>query len=391
MAEKRIMTVCGPIAPEALGVTSMCDHIFHDGAGWYGRAAASAGAPTEEAPPGRTTEEAPPAVSAPANPLFPVRFEDKVCLENVGVLHRNTFLARDALRQDDEAVMARELSLFRQAGGGAVLDAGVAGNRLGGALALRRISEPTGVHVVAAAGFCLGDAWPEAPRLSDLDGCYRRLLEETERGLGDADVRPGCLKLVLDGLSGSGEQALKAAARVSLETGLLLILRFFRGALTETAETEFPEALRILKAEGADMARVLFNGVSCVDRPGFREVIRDPSLYRVNTDRARRILDAGCAIGQNFPNTEGMELWGDYDAGDWAQMSGLVSLIGEGYCDQIVLGNDCRSKIMLHGFGGEGFCRMLYYTLPMLRGAAGVSDYALRRMSEDNPARLLAY
>jgi phosphotriesterase-related protein len=72
-------------------------------------------------------------------------------------------------------------------------------------------------------------------------------------------------------------------------------------------------------------------------------------------------------------------------------MSGLISLINQGYCDQIVLGNDCRARIMLHNFGGEGFCRMLYYTLPMLRDTAGVSDYALRRMTADNPARLLAY
>ncbi|MDR1204058.1 MAG: hypothetical protein LBL26_01055, partial [Peptococcaceae bacterium] len=208
MTDKRVMTVCGPVAPETLGVTSMCDHIFHDGAGWYGKAATTAETETAR--------------------LFPVRGEDKVRLDNVGILHRNTFLARDATRQDGEAAMARELALFRQAGGGAVLDASVAGNCLGGAGALRRISEQTGVHVVASAGFCAGDAWPDAPRGLDLAGCCDRLRQEAERGLGDTGVRPGCLKLLLGGLDEDGEQALRAGARVSLETGLLLVLRFMK-------------------------------------------------------------------------------------------------------------------------------------------------------------------
>lgn len=362
------MTVCGPVAPEALGMTSMCDHIFYDGMGWYSGMGAK-----WEAGAGKRT----------AHPL-PIQNGDKVALENVGMLHRNTFLAQDATRQDDEAAMARELALFRQGGGGAILDAGVTGSRLGEISAVKRISEQTGVHVAAAAGFCIGDTWPDAPRGLGLTGYYNRMRQEAEQGLEGTGIKPGCLALMLGNGGEDGKQALKAAVRVSLETGLLLVLRVLD-------EAGFPEILRVLRENGADMARILVNDVSCVDRPGFKDVIRDPSLYRVNTDRAKRILDAGCAVGQNFPNTDGMEMLGGYDAGDWAQMSGLVSLISEGYCDQIVLGNDCRARIMLHHFGGEGFCRMLYYTLPMLRDAAGVSDYALRRMTADNPARLLAY
>jgi phosphotriesterase-related protein len=356
------MTVCGPADPGDLGVTSMCDHVLYNGEGRYRRM----GAGTLTGRP------------------FPVDRGDRISLENVGILHRNTFLARDALVLDDEEAMARELALFRQAGGGAILDMSVAGSRLGDAAGLRRLSEQTGVLLVASTGLCLGDAWPDAPKNLGFDGYYDWMLGEVEQGLRGTDIKPGCVTLTLGGWSEDGKRALEAAARVGLETGLLLALRVMEAA-------DIPEVLGILRETGADMGRVLISDVSCVDRPSFKDVIRDPSLYRVNTDGARRILDAGCAIGQNFPNTDGMELWGGYDAGDWAQMSGLVSLIDGGYCDQIVLGNDCRAKVMLHGFGGEGFCRMQYYTLPMLRDAAGISDYAIRRMSAENPARLLAY
>ena len=62
---KRVTTVCGDIAPEELGFTDMHEHIMFNGADMG-------------------------AICRPAMPTdLPVKYEDKVSLENIGFLKRN--------------------------------------------------------------------------------------------------------------------------------------------------------------------------------------------------------------------------------------------------------------------------------------------------------------
>ena len=156
-----------------------------------------------------------------------------------------------------------------------------------------------------------------------------------------------------------------------------------------TSNSSWPRTLEILRQENAVLSRVIVSGAPLVDRPPFKEAIRRLERYRVNTEMAKRILDQGMCLSVEFTNTAGAELLGEYDAGDWAQLSGLVELISQGYAGQIVLGTDCCGKTMLRRGGGEGYCRLFYYTLPMLCDAAGISDYAIRQMLYANPMRLL--
>lgn len=358
---KRIRTVLGDIEPEALGLTSMHDHIMFDGSVLAKRL-------RNKLPEHR----------------LPIDEHDKVSLDNVGILHRNAILAWDALNQDDEEQLVLELAEFKENGGGAILELSVPGIQLD-TEANRRISEKTGVHVVVSTGFYTGDSWPQKFRGASLAELRAHMLHEIEHGVQGTDILPGHLKIGIQTLDADELAALRAAAQLCRETGLALTVHPSRKAGGDRLAI-----LNIIKAEGTPMERVVMAHTSFTDAPDFATAIRHPEQYRVNTETALRMLDTGCNISKEFLNDFCLELLGEYDAGDWGEMSGLVSVINAGYASQIVIGNDCCGKIMLRRTGGEGLCRMLWYTLPMLRDVAGVSDYALRKIFYQNPARILS-
>lgn len=355
------MTVKGPIDPATLGFTSMHDHIMFDGG-------CIVKMHRQNLPPHQ----------------FPIQMEDKVSLENVGILHRNIFLAADAHNQDDEEALTAEVADYKQAGGQAILEVSVPGVSLD-AEANLRISQKTGVHIIACTGLYTWDSWPAEYKGMSVARHYQRLIREISDGLEKTSIRPGHIKIAIEYFNQDEEDALRAAAQTAKDSGLSLTVHPSSGTGDRL------RILEIIKEEGLSLERVVMAHTAVTDKPPFAEVMRHPESYRVNIELALRMLDTGCNISKEFMNTFGLELLGAYDAGDWADMAGLVALICRGYGGQIVLGNDCCAKIMLRRFGGEGFCRMLWYTLPMLRNVAGVSEHVLRQIFVENPARILAY
>jgi phosphotriesterase-related protein len=362
MTDKRIMTVSGLIAPAELGITSMHDHIMFDGSVLGKRLRGK----------------------IPPNKL-PIREDENVSLENVGMLQRNTILAWDALNQDDEAAMLEEVKLFKRAGGDAILELSVPGILLD-TEAEKRISEATGVHVIVSTGFYTADSRPAMFHGMSVAQFREHMRSEIKHGVGGTSIRPGHIKIGVSMLDADEENSLRAAAQVGAETGLSLTIH--PGGSAGGAHMRI---LQICKEEGMDLTRVVMAHTGFTIKPPLAEVIRNPSSFKVSLDLAKAMLDIGCTISTEFLNTMGLELTGGYDSGDWSKWSGLIQVIDQGYCKQIVIGNDCCAKIMLHNFGGEGFCRMLYYTIPMLRNAAGISDYAIRQITVENPRRILAY
>lgn len=360
MDSKCIRTVLGDVAPEKWGVTSMEDYIFYDGSVEGDRLRAA----------------------LPEYP-FPVEAEDLISLENVGMLHRNYVLSRDAVSQTEPEVLLEEVLEFRRVGGQAILDLAGIGVRTDPEQ-VRRISRETGVQIVAATGYHTRESWPAQLAGSDADALRDRLLEEIAGGIAGTDVIPGHIAVMLSDLGRDEQNALAAAGRAARETGLSLTV----GRSNPTQEQD-DVVTKILSREGLAPDRVILGGIPFTQRPSFGEAIRNPKALRVDITRARRLLDQGFTLSHSFRNTQMLELLGDYDWGDWPELSGLVQLIAAGYARQLVLGNDCRGKIALHRFGGEGYCRMLYFTVPTLRDVAGISEHALHHMLVGNPARLL--
>ncbi|MDL2217205.1 phosphotriesterase [Christensenellaceae bacterium OttesenSCG-928-M15] len=364
MAEKKVMTVCGPVAPEKIGFTTMHEHIMFQGSVLARRL----------------------RKGVPESCKLPVQEEDKVSLENVGLLLKNSIMAWDALIQDDEAVMTGEVQDFKDTGGDTIVEVSVPGIQLE-TEPMKRISENTGVHVVVSTGFYTWDSWPEEFLDKPLKFYRDHMLHEVKHGVQGTDYKPGMLKIAVQDLNEMEENALRAAAQVSNETGLPLTIHpcYKPGG-------DRVRLIKILQEEGMDLEKVVMAHTSLEDKPAsFRELIYHPELYKVTTQSARRILDLGVNCSVEFCNPLGFEMMGRYRTGDYGQMAGLYELINSGYCDQLVLGNDVCGRTMLRRFGALGYLRLTTFVIPTLREQAGVSEYAIRAMTEKNPARILAY
>lgn len=362
MNEKTIMTVRGPITTEKLGFTSMHEHVM-----FFGEVMGKRIRPT-----------------LPPNQL-PVGAEDPVTLQNVGVLLNNSIMAYPALMQDREDEMLLECKAFQKSGGQSILELSVPGIRYDNEM-IRRISQESGLNIIVSTGFYTWDSWPEQYRDWSTKQFREHMLYEVAHGVEGSDIYPGCVKIGLQELNAMEERALRAAAQVCVETGLPLTIH-----PCNKAGANRMEVIKLLRQEGFDMTRLVFAHTRVETYPAsLRELLYHPELYWVDTTLARRVMETGATCSFEFMNPLGFEVVGDYDNGDIGRMAGFYELIRDGYSDRMVLGNDSCGRTMLSRHGAMGYLRMTTFVIPTLKNVMGVSEADIRRMTVDNPARVLA-
>lgn len=185
-----VMTVTGPMAPEALGVTDAHNHV------WIR-----------------------PAISAPGLPVLV-----------------------DAER------ISQELMVYRAAGGGAIVDCqpGRAGRD---ALMLKHLAGASQVAIVACTGFHLRKYYPAHEPLWAMpagmiaDHFIRELTEGVEETSEAAPVRAGFVKVACEAtLAASPQPLLEAAAHAAAETGVALAVHTEKGAAAEQIVRFFGDA-----------------------------------------------------------------------------------------------------------------------------------------------------
>ena len=128
-----IQTVLGPIPPSELGPTTTHEHLYIDFSFMYR-----------------------PARDVPSEELT----DAPITLENLGWIRRNYYSNRFNLTLMDPETTVRELELYRDAGGGGIVETttiGIGRNPE----ALARISRESGVHVVMGAGFYVDAVLPD--------------------------------------------------------------------------------------------------------------------------------------------------------------------------------------------------------------------------------------
>ncbi|AMV40710.1 phosphotriesterase [Planctomyces sp. SH-PL62] len=197
----RIMTVRGPIAPDAMGVTLPHEHILVDFAG------------ADAATPDRYRAD---EVFAVARPHL-----DAIASQGVRTLVECT-----------PAYLARDPAL------------------------LRRLSEATGLHILTNTGYYAasgGVFLPAHARTESADDLAARWLAEWRDGIGGTGVRPGFQKIGVDGgpLIEVAVKLVRAAARVHLASGLTI------AAHTGDGRAALQE-LELLREEGVDASAFIW-------------------------------------------------------------------------------------------------------------------------------------
>jgi phosphotriesterase-related protein len=303
MAE--VMTVRGPVACSTLGRTSMHEHLLND----------------------------------PQASLFQESFA--------------------ALNDLDVAI--REAQLFKDAGGGTIVDLSQRGPSPDIRL-LQTISEATGLHIIASTGFYKEPYYPPEVYECTIVGLAERMTHDLRVGIRGTQVRAGIIGELGTNrhhITPAQERVFRAAARAQLQTGVAISTHTYWGG--ELAL----EQVRMLRDEGVPADRIIIGHLG------------DTHTFDYNSE----IADTGAYI--QFDHTGIDEAQRDEVR---AQIVG--GMVARGYLDQILLGCDTAYKLHLHEFGGHGYDYLLTSFVAMLE-SRGLSRETIDRMLIDNPRRAL--
>jgi phosphotriesterase-related protein len=366
---QKIMSVCGPIAPEQLGFTSMHEHILSDCSMFRNRA--------------RKT-------SFIAN-RHVVKPEEELTLENRSALRHDIVLSIDNMKLDDEKIMTAEVADFKAGGGDSILEASAPGIRSSSKdlAAIRRIAEYTGVHIIISTGLYVEDTWPNCYKDMTFDQYVGFLRHEITQGIGNTGIFPGHIKAAYETYTQQLEVYLRAAAFVSRETGLSLQVHLGPDV---TQDEIRQHVLQPLLQGGCIPEKTilchvqLLMGVLSIEQlvTHYGRVPFDISLHK-------ELLNNGFILSFTPIGFEGdNEPLGIANYPDWYTLSGLVALIKDGYAEQLVIGNDVFTKLATRRGGGEGYRRLTDFVVPVLK-SCGISDKDINKITIENPARILAY
>lgn len=340
-----VMTVLGPIEPDALGPTMMHEHVFLDVRDRW---------------------------SAQDSPLADAgvrRFDASLNARARWSSH----VVRDNLALDpvaDYDVLRQEVATFAAAGGpGACLVDLTSGGIGTDVTRLRELAAEVGVTIVTGAGFYVCSTHPAWVETATVDELADHILGEVEHGRDGTDVRAGIIGEIgtSEALQDCEERVLRAAAQVSRATGV---------AINVHCHPSGPEVthriIDVLESGGADLTRCY---LSHLDEIG-------------DVDYLRSVLDRGCVIGFDSFGQEG------YFAPDWpARTDGakalMLSGLAEGYRDQLVVAQDVCKKQHLSAFGGLGYDHVLVRVLPRMRQLGLLDDDLEDRLLRGTPRRLL--
>jgi phosphotriesterase-related protein len=288
-------------------------------------------------------------------------------------LVHNPITNLDELLLDDEAVANEEVARFKAAGGGTIVDTTPiwVGRD---PLALRRISENTGVHVTMGTGwYCYLCHPPEVVAWSE-EALADLMVSELLDGVGDTGVRAGHIGEIGCEIPTDLElKVLRAAARAQARTGAMLsIHQVHRPGDAETLH----RLLDVVKDAGGSVRRTVLGHM---DRTGAEPDLQEDLLAR------------GVTIEYDlFGYEQSHSNWEREPPSDRQRILDFKRLIGAGFRDQLVASQDICFKTMQVRYGGWGYAHILRRVVPGMH-SLGLSNDDVDAILVRNPARLLAY
>ncbi|HWM35426.1 MAG TPA: hypothetical protein VNR36_14460 [Pseudolysinimonas sp.] len=287
---------------------------------------------------------------------------------------------------NDADLARRELELFRDAGGGTIVDltsaeltVGASPDPLGlfrgepaglpttqqtrahnNVIELRDVSAATGVHIV------LGTGHYRDPYLNDFDRfgpdlLAERMIEDLTAGFPGTGVKAGVIGEIGSDrwyLSAAEERSFRAAARAQVATGVVI----------STHASRWPVGLAqldVLEAEGADPARVIIGHSDSVNIPEYHLALARRGVF-VQFDTVR---------GEN-----------EYETA--RRVRYVLELVRAGFGERILLSQDVCRKDHLATFGGPGYGYVLGGFRERLIDA-GLDEAEVDRFFLDNPHHAL--
>lgn len=337
----KVQTVSGLISPDEMGITLSHEHCLYDSMCIFNE-------PKEEA-----SEKA---------AYEPVSFK------NVGFIRYHGLDYRDNLLLLNEEQAIGELMLFRRAGGGTVVD--MTNVDIGrDPLALRRISQSTGLNIVMGSGYYVKvsqslEVMGTRTEESIADEIIRDILD----GVNETGIRSGVIGEIGCSwpLEDSERRVLRAAGMAQRETGAPLVVHPGR------YEKAPKEIIKILKEIGGDLSHTV---ISHIDRTLFEP------------ENRYALADEGCYLAYDEWGFEGYypESLSVTDIlNDTQRIAQIKDLVAKGYSSQILISHDICQKCRYLAFGGHGYIHILYNAMPVMR-RRGMSEELINDLLIENP------
>jgi phosphotriesterase-related protein len=261
----------------------------------------------------------------------------------------------------DRQMAIDEVALFRQAGGGTIVEQTIYGLHPDPE-GLRDISEKTGVKIIAGTGFYWETYYPAWLKDMSVSDIAKRFIEHITVGFPGTDIRAGIMGELGTHhrqITPTETNVLRAAAQAQKETGTPIG--------THALFTEIGiDQLNILEDAGADLDITVI---------GHADTNRDLNYSRKLL--ARGVWIAYDAVGQLDKQT------------DELRAKSIATLLREGHGKKILISTDIAGRSRMVAHGGEGYGFLLRKFLPILKNA-GLTDADLRSLTQENPQRFLA-
>ncbi|MEO8609660.1 MAG: phosphotriesterase-related protein [Chloroflexota bacterium] len=265
------------------------------------------------------------------------------------------------MRLDSEAAASYELTLFRMAGGQAVVEMSPPDHSRNPS-ALRRLSEVTGIHIICVTGFIKGSSADPLVEGKSVDELADTMIRDVQDGIDETGIRAGVVKAgsSLNKITPNEEKMFRAAARAQRETGALISTHTEAGTMAL-------EQIDLLRSEGVLAERIL---IGHMDR-------------KLDWDYHVEVAKTGVTLGYDQFSKE--KYYPDSQRVDF-----IARMTQAGYGEQIAISGDLarRSDLTSYG-GGPGYTFILWRILPWLR-KQGLSADEIHQLVVETPKRLLS-
>lgn len=353
-----VTTVTGTIPAEELGITLPHEHLIVDTSTWV-----------ESGP------------DAELSALQRKKLHEEVSRENLWWLstygRQWDWNCLDNRRLDDEETAIEESMRFVAEGGGTIVDVTPMSPGLGrDPAALRRISNQTGLNVVAGTGHYVRAEHPPRVESQSAEEIAAEMVEEVATGIGETTIRAGIIGEI--GASHPFEdhpneqKVFRAAAIAQGETGAPITVH------PPVMHQEGHEVLDVLEDAGADLENVILGHLD-----GALETAGAADYYDSIAKRGVYLeFDTFGRIGYSAPNDQCFPL-------DESRIRELRRLMDAGHGEQLLISHDICKKNQLTKYAGFGYDYILRDIVPRMR-RRGFTEDELRTILERNPASALA-
>lgn len=266
------------------------------------------------------------------------------------------------LRLDSEAAASYELTLFRLAGGTGLVEMSP-GDYGRNPLALKRLSEVSGVHIISVTGFIKASSADPLVEGKSVNQIADAMIRDVQEGMDGTTIRAGIIKAgsSLNKITANEEKIFRAAACAHRETGAPISTHTEAGTMAL-------EQIELLRSEGVSPERLL---IGHMDR-------------KLDWEYHLAVANTGVTLGYDQFSKE--KYFPDHQRVDF-----IVRMVRSGFGAQLALSGDLarRSDLVSYG-GGPGYTFILWRILPWLR-KSGLSAEDIHTLMVKTPRRLLAF